>query len=647
MATLFEKVQIGNLELKNRIVMDPMGFSHTDSDGGYSDRQIDYYVERAKGGFGLIYPTATTVTTKFEFAPMPNVLETYSQGTRLGILCDKIHQYGAKLCSQLSLGLGRVGFVDPFTPPKSASAVPSFFFPSLICEPYTIDEIKFLIGKFGYACLLAKNAGADAIEIHAYGGYLIDQFLTPLWNKRTDEYGGSLENRLRILYELRDACWENCGKDFPLFVKLTIDHRVPGGRTLEEGIEMLHVLDDAGFAVFHLDLGTYENWYDAVTTVYQEEGVQLYLAEAAKKAGIKTPLLVQGKLGDPKLAEKVVREGTADLIGLGHPALTDPEWANKAKQGHLEDIVPCIGCNECIYANLTNQRFKCAVNPRLGMEKDFALTPAREKLSVLVVGAGPGGINAAITAAKRGFNVELWEKDYSLGGALRAAGAPEFKESVAKYLEYLKVQLYKSNVNVRLNKEATPDEILKMKPDAVIIAGGAQPIIPNIPGMDKMAVEEANKVLMRGSCPGNNIVVLGGGLVGCETALFLDRQGKNVTIVEQLEAILFGVKHATNNDLAIKHLLAESNIKQMTGATLTAMDTGKVTVSTGQGQETTIPCDTVVMAVGSKANQNLEAALQGKITKVFTIGDNERPAKVIDAVAEGYHTARLLEELNN
>lgn len=409
---------------------------------------------------------------------------------------------------------------------------------------------------------------------------------------------------------------------------------------------MLKVLDDAGFACFHLDLGTYENWYDAVTTVYQKEGNQLYLAEAAKKAGIKTPLLVQGKLGDPKLAEKVVREGIADLIGLGHPALTDAEWANKAKHGRHEDIRPCIGCNECIYANLTNQRFKCAVNPVLGMEKEFALTPAREKLSVLVVGAGPGGIKAAITAAQRGFKVELWEKDYSLGGALRAAGAPDFKEAVAKYLEYLKVQLYKSQVMVRLNKEATPEEILKMKPDAVILACGARPIMPNIPGMEKMTVLEATQLLIDGTCPGQKIVVLGGGLVGCETALFLERQGKEVTIVEQMEALLMTVKHATNNDLAIKKLLQDSQIQQLTKAKVTSVDTASVTVNK-EGQEMTVPCDTLVIAIGYQSDHSLEAALKGKIPKVFTIGDNVVPAKVIDAVAEGYHTARLLEELEN
>ncbi|MFY9175126.1 MAG: FAD-dependent oxidoreductase [Peptococcia bacterium] len=644
MPTLFEEVNIGNLRLKNRLVMDPMGFAHTDSDGGYSDRQIEYYVERAKGGFGLIYPTATMVTTEFEPAPMPNVLETYIQGTRLGILCEKVHHYGAKVCVQLSLGLGRVSFIDPYTAPKSASAVPSFFFPDLICEPYTKEEIKFLVQKFGNAARLAKNAGADAIEIHAYGGYLIDQFLTPLWNTRDDEYGGSLENRLRIVYELRDAVWENCGKDFPLFIKLTPDHRIEGGRTLEEGIEMLKALDDAGFAVFHLDLGTYECWYNAVTTVYEEEGLQLYLAEAAKKAGIKTPLLVQGKLGDPILAEKVVREGTAELIGLGHPSLTDPHWPRKAKEGRFEDITPCIGCNECIYTNLKNTRFACAVNPLMGMEREYELTPAEEPLSVLVVGGGPGGMVAAITAAARGFDVELWEKENSLGGTLRAAGAPKFKEAVARYVEYLKVQIYKHNVRVRLNKEATAEDILQYYPDAVIIAGGARHIIPNIPDMDKMQVLEANELLSNNICPNGKIVVLGGGLVGCETALHLDSLGKDVTIVEQLDELLLTANHATNNDLSLKHSLAQSQIKFVTGATVVSMDTGKITISK-DGKESSIPCDTVVIAVGYKADRSLERALRDKIPTVVTIGDNVAPGKVIDAVHQGYHKVRLLEHL--
>lgn len=644
MPTLFEEVKIGNLELKNRVVMAPMGFAHTDPDGGYSERQIEYYVERARGGFGLIYPTATMVTTEFEPAPMPNVLENYSQATRLAILCEKVHHYGAKVCSQLSLGLGRVSFIDPYTAPKSASEVPSFFFPNLMCTPYTKEEIKFLVEKFGNAARLAKNAGVDAIEIHAYGGYLIDQFLTPLWNKRTDEYGGSLENRLRIVYELRDAVWNNCGKDFPLLIKLTPDHKIEGGRTLEEGIEMLKALDDAGFAAFHLDLGTYECWYNAVTTVYQEEGVQLYLAEAAKKAGIKTPLFVQGKLGDPVLAEKVVSTGLAELIGLGHPSLTDPHWPAKVQQGRFEDIVPCIGCNECIYTNLMNQRFACAVNPRMGMERDYNLSPANEKLSVLVVGAGPGGITAAITAAERGFEVELWEKSNRLGGTLVAAGVPKFKEAVAKYVEYLRTQLYKRNVKVRLNKTATTEEILKKNPDAVIIAGGAKPIIPQIPGREKMHVVEATQMLLQGDCPGEKIVVLGGGLVGCEAALHLENLGKKVTIVEKLDDILQTVKHATNNDQALRHLLSESNITIHTGALLSAIDTGKVTIEK-DGQKTDLPCDTLIIAIGYHADKSLAQSLKGKTDKVFTIGDNLRPAKVIDAVHEGFHTARLLEEL--
>lgn len=645
MAQLFEKNTIGGVELKNRLGMGPMGFGHTDADGAYSDRQIEYYVERAIGGYGLIYPTATKVSSKFEPSPFPNILQDAHHGTKLSMICDRVHQYGAKVCSQLSLGLGRVGIPYLDTMPKSSSRVPYFWDPNIICEAYTVDEIKFLVDEFGKASLLAQNAGVDFIEMHAYGGYLIDQFISEVWNKREDEYGGSAENRLRIVYEIKDAVRKYCGPDMPLIIKLTPFHGFDGGRTLEGGIEILKILDDKGFAAFHLDYGTYENWYNAVTTVYQKDGNQLFVAEAAKKAGIKTPLIVQGKLGDPDLAQKVISDGIAEYILHGHPSLTDPHWPNKVKRGDAEDICPCIGCNECIYVIMINRPTTCAVNPLCGMEKDYALTSATEKKEVLVIGSGPGGAMAAITAAQRGFKVELWEKDSELGGTIIAAGAPDFKIPVKRYVEYLRRQISKNDIKVKLNKEATAESIIKHKPDAVILAMGSNPIIPKIEGLDKLHVVESTAMLKAGTCTGDKVVVLGGGLVGCEAALHLDGQGKDVTIVELLDDVLLTVKHALNNDQALRKLIAESKIKILTGTRMIQGQEGGIKIEK-DGKKETIPCDTLVIAVGYTSNSNMEEQLQGKIDQVITIGDNVKPGKIIDAVAQGYHTARLLEQLH-
>lgn len=646
MAKLFDKVKIGNLEFRNHVGMAPMGFGHTNCDGAYSDRQIDYYEAKAKGGFGIIYPTATKVTNKFEPEVMPNVLQNSHQAYRLSILTHKVHNYQAKVVLQLSLGLGRICNLDIKSgkPVRSASAVPMFFYPDFTCVPYTVEEIHELVEQFGVSAAMAKSAGADAIEIHAYGGYLIDQFLTPLWNHRTDEYGGSLENRLRIIYELRDAVWATCGKDYPIFIKLTPDHCIEGGRTLEEGIEMLKMLDDAGFAAFHLDKGCYECWYNAVTTIYEDDGNQLYIAKAAKEAGIKTPLVVQGKLYDPEMANKVIEEGIADIVLLGHGSLAEPDWVKKAKNGNIEDIRPCIGCNECLRALLTANHTTCAVNPIIGMENDFALTPATEKLDILVIGGGPAGEVAAITAARRGFNVELWEKSSHLGGALTAAGAPDFKSGVRKYAKYLETQICKLNVPVKFNKEATTEDIIKRNPDIVIMAGGAKPIIPNIPGLENINHVEAITMMSQGKCKGNKVVVLGGGLVGCEAALQLEAEGKEVTVVEMLDNVLMTVEHCLNNDLSLRNMLANSNINIMTKTKLVEAKDGAVVVENSEGTME-IPCDALVLAVGYKADKSLAEALEGKIERVYTIGDNVKSRKVIDAVHEAYHTIRVLEDL--
>ncbi|OAA90788.1 NAD(P)/FAD-dependent oxidoreductase [Clostridium ljungdahlii] len=643
MATLFEKVKIGNVELKNRMVMCPMGYGSPDADGGISDHQIEYYVERAKGGYGLIFTSGQYVTGKFEKSES-NFLETPRHGQRLSLLANKLHQYGAKLAVQLTIGLGRVSFIDPFTAPKSSSNNPSFWFTNLTCEPYTTEEVKWLVDKLGYSALLAKNAGADMVELHAYGGYLIDQFLSANWNNRTDEYGGSPENRMRILFELRDSIWKYCGKNYPIAIKITPDHHFDGGRTLEEGIEMVKMLDNEGFCLLHIDMGTYENWFNAVTTCYQEEGLQLYIAEALKKAGIKTPFLVQGKLNSPKLAEKVVADGLAELIGHGHQSIADPHWPRKAKTGAFNDIIPCIGCNECIYAGFTNKWDVCSVNPTNNSKEEYELTPATEKQSILVVGGGPGGMMAAITAAKRGYDVELWEKDYTLGGTLKAAGAPYFKNDTKKYMEHLIAQVNKHDIKVRLAKAATLENILEKNPDVVILAGGSKPIIPNLNGNGKGHILEATDLLSNGGITGHKIVVLGGGLVGCETALQLDSEDKDVTIVEMLDQLLLTAVHAPNNDMAIKDMIAKSNIKVMTGTKLTAVYEDKVKVSI-DGEEKEVPCDTLVLAVGYKADTTLSDSLEQKGKRVFKIGDNVKAGKIIDAVQQGFHTVRLLEEL--
>lgn len=644
MLSLMDRINLAGVDIRNRTCVCPMGDPVADADGEMSERETRYFLERARGGFGLIFTGANYVVRDHE-VPESNILDSWHHSKVLSYMVDQLQREGAKVCVQLTLGLGRVNFTSPYDPPKSSSNTKSFWFPDLECIPFTTVEIKHMIERFGYSAFLAKNAGADMVEMHAYGGYLIDQFTSKLWNTRTDEYGGSLENRMRLIFELRESVWNHCGKDFPLVIKFTPDHAYPGYRDLDEGMEMLKLLDDGGFAMLHLDKGVYECWHEAIPSAYQEEGSQLYLAIAAKEAGIKTPLMVQGKLDNPKLAEKVISEGIAEMVGLGHGSLADPWWPKKVKNKKYYDITPCIGCNECIRSIHSGAELFCAVNPRNAFEREYELTPTTEQDRILVVGGGPGGMMAAITAAQRGYeDIELWEKDHELGGALRAGSAPSFKFQTARYMEYLKRQVAKYDINVKLNKEATADDILAAKPDAVIIAAGATPIVPNLPGSEKNHVIESCDLLTNRLETGTKVVVLGGGAVGIETALMLDKQGKDVTVVEMLDKVLAKAKESPNQRFAVMAEIEKSNIKVMTGTTLTRVDKNKVLVTASSGgSEEEIPCDTLVIAVGFKTDNSLRDMLGDKIKKVYVIGDNRNPAKVKDAVHDGYHVARLLD----
>ncbi|BCN31605.1 NAD(P)/FAD-dependent oxidoreductase [Anaeromicropila herbilytica] len=637
MLKLFEKTQIGSMKLKNRIVMGPMGTTG-EADGSYCTEGIRYFEERAKGGTGLIITGANVVTTKYEPRPCTE-LSNFHHVERLNMLIERCHHYGAKVSVQISPGLGRQQFTDPFTPPYSSSDCNAFWFPNLKCKPFTKEEIKDLVEKVGYSASLAKMAGADAVELHAYGGYLLDQFHSKQWNTRTDEYGGDLKNRMRFTLECIESIRKNVGNKFPILVKFTPVHRVEGGRELEEGLEMAKILEAANVDALHVDVGCYEAWHKAISTVYEKEEHQMDVVEAVKKV-VSLPVLGQGKMFDPEKAERAVTEGKTDYIVLGHQMLADPYWASKVKEGNTMDIVPCIGCNECLLAGFSGKHYYCAVNPLCYAEDNFELpTPDGTKKSVLVIGGGPGGMSAAIAAAKRGFDVELWEKSSRLGGNLWAAGLPTFKHDVLRLITYMERQVLKLGVTVKLNKEATTEDVVAGKYDKIVLAAGSVPVMPPIEGIE--LAKAANDYLLGLKKPGEKVVVIGGGLVGCETAAYMKETAKEVTIIEMLDDILAISEHCLNNDQALRTMIKERNIGVVGNAKVAKITSTGITYQK-DGKESTIECDTVIIAAGYKANNQLEKELEDKVEDITVIGDAEAPRKILTAVHEGYHTIRVM-----
>ena len=636
---LLEPMKLGNLELKNRIFMAPMGTS-TDLDGGFNERNITYYTERAKGGAGLLFTAANLATDKYE-PRAGNMLNDFQHVERLHIMANNIHHYGAKLCVQISAGLGRMGLSDPFTPPCAPSAIPSFWFPNLICKPLEVNEIKDIVARVGYSASLAKAAGADAVELHAYGGYLLDQFMSSTWNHRTDEYGGDLKGRMKFTIECVKSMQQALGKNFPIIVKYTPYHEIPGGREMDEGIEIAHMLEEAGITAIHVDLGCYECWYNAIPTVYQPDACDIPYAKQIKNA-VSIPVIGQGKLGKPEIAENVLQNGELDMIGLGHTMICEPNWPNKVKDGFTYDLVPCIGCNECLYGDFAGRGCHCAVNPLCGYENDYPLIPVKEKKKLLVIGGGPGGMEAAIAASERGIEVELWEKSNILGGTLLAAGAPSFKSDVMEYVKYITNKLYRSGVTVRLLKEATYKEIARHPFDAVIVACGARPVIPKIPGVDRVNVKTSTDVLIGKEKVGAKSVIIGGGLVGCETALSIihDHNGEAI-IIEVMDDLLLTVDHSKNNDQKLRDMIAQAKLKSICGAKVTGIGDDYVLYEK-DGKEERLACDTIVLACGYKPNNELVKELSDLDCEVITIGDSKAPRKIFHAVHEGYHAARLL-----
>ncbi|HTY81956.1 MAG TPA: FAD-dependent oxidoreductase, partial [Dehalococcoidales bacterium] len=567
-------------------------------------------------------------------------------------ISEAVHALGSKIFVQLTAGFGRVGFHGMGGPPVSASAVPFYLDPSITCRALETKEVDELVESFGPAAEIMKAAGVDGVELHGHEGYLFDQFTTAIWNRRKDKYGGDLQGRLTFPIDILNVIKAHAGKDFAVQYRVGIKHymkalnsgALPGetfkeaGRDIEEGLEMARLLEQAGFDSLHVDAGCYDSWYWAHPPTYQEHGCMVDMAELTKKV-VKIPVIAVGRIDIPELAEKVVAEGKADMVAIGRGLLADAYWPAKAAAGKAEDIRPCIGCHDgCIWRFSQGRPLSCAVNPSCGREKEYALTPTSRPQKIVVAGGGVAGMEAARAAAARGHKVVVYEKSNVSGGHLNEASVPAFKHDIARLMEWYKTQLKELGVVVKLGTLVTKALLAKEKPDTVILATGSQSAIPKIPGVENAVTCE--DVLLGKKKTGKSVIVLGGGLVGCETALWLALKKKDVTIIEMLpELMSAGISVPRMNRYMLRDMLALNKIKITIGARAVEISKNGVVVSIG-GKKKSIKADTVVLAVGLKPENSLASQLNGSYQKVFTIGDCREPRNIMGAIWDGYEVGR-------
>jgi 2-enoate reductase len=509
----------------------------------------------------------------------------------------------------------------------------------------TTEEIEELVRDYEFSAKIIALAGIDAIEIHAHQGYLLDEFMTGLWNSRTDKYGGDLDGRLRLALELVEAVRRAAGPDYPILFKYPLTHYLEGGREIDEGLEIARRLEAAGVNALTVNAGSYETYNLAQPPTAAPRACHLPLAEMTKRV-VNIPVISSGKLGYPDLAEQALQEEKADLIALGRSLLADPEWPNKVKEGRTEDIMPCIGCHQgCIGRIRKNHYCNCAVNPAPGVERRLALTQAEKKKTVLVIGGGPAGMEAARVAAVRGHRVTLWEKGKTLGGNLIPGSAPGFKDDFKLLLDYLTNQLRKLEVTIEVEKEATPALVEKMNPEVVLVATGATHTVPDIEGikegMDKGKVLTAVEALLGQGDVGKSVVVIAAGLIGCETALHVAQEGKEVTIVERSDNVSGDM--AWVNALHLVKMLDDHNVEFLLNSEVIEITEAGVELEKQKGQRFSLHADTIVLAGSLKSTgEGFAERLEDTVPEVYAIGDCVKPRGLMDAIWEGYRAARLI-----
>jgi len=637
--------------------MAPMGVvGLLNPDGSLAQRAVDYYLERVRGGVGLVITSNFKVEKEIEpvkgtiFLITPDSLASFSE------LAEAVHAHGSKIFVQITAGMGRV--LNPrriMAEPVCASPVPYYWNPTINCRQLTTEEVKKLVAAFGEAAEVLDKAGIDGVELHGHEGYLFDQFASAAWNKRTDGYGGDLSGRLRLAKEVLGEIKRAASMDFIVQYRFGLKHFMKGpdqgalpgeefrevGRDVPEGVAMAKMLEEAGFDSLHVDAGCYDSWYWAHPPTYHADGCLVDMAAKVKRA-VNIPVIAVGKLDDPRLAEQVLAEKKADLIALGRGLLSDPQWVRKVEKGETKKIRPCIGCFEgCMKRLYEGKPLSCAVNPRTGRERLYALHRAARGKKVVIAGGGVAGLEAARTAALRGHKVLLFEKGQQLGGSLIPGSVPAFKESHQRLLKWYRSEVRGLDVDIRLACEADLEMIRAQEADVVIVATGARPYVPDIPGMDRARVATASEVLLGLKPVGQQVVVAGGGLVACETALWLAQKGLRVIMVMRRPELMIGrsaIFHATRKMLL--DLLAFNKVQVMPNTHLRGINEHCIQVQDENGKAKDLIADTVVLALGWKPDQRLYHALQGTKLDLYQIGDAREVRNIMGAVWDAYEVAR-------
>lgn len=660
---LLTPVKIGQLVLKNRVVMPAMHLGYC-RDGFVTDKLVEFYRERARGGVGLIIVGGCAID-EHGFSNMININDDrYIPG--LAELAAGVHAEGGKIAAQLfQPGRCSYSFLSGIQP-VAPSPVPSKFNKQVPRE-MSINEVKAMVEAFGKAAVRVKKAGFDAVEVIASAGYLISQFLSPVTNKRNDKYGGDFERRMRFGLEVARAVREGVGPDYPVLFRVGGNDFMPGGNTNREIAAFCRCLEEAGVNAFNVTGGWHETTVPQITMAVPR-GAFTYLARGIRKA-VSIPVIACNRINDPFLAEEILQNEIADLVGMARAMIADPDLVAKAAAGRAAEIRKCIGCNQgCLDAVFTSKPVGCLVNARAGRELEHTLRPAEQVKNVLVVGGGPGGMEAARVAARRGHRVTLWEKNDRLGGQLNLAAVPPGREEFSSLVKYLSGELSRLGVTVELNKEANEENIKAFGPDALVMATGSVPLTPPIEGVDRPNVVQARDVLAGTALTGKRVVVIGGGAVGSETATLLARKGtidavtlhflalndaedwptlkelatrgvKEVTVVEmQKEA---GADIGISSRWVILQEMQRYGVKVVTRARAMRITEQGVVVDMA-GREELLEADTVVLAVGAGAQNELCEKVKEELPEVYMVGDAVAPRKALDAIYQGYLAGEVL-----